>query len=409
MNHTKQDTKRVCLKSGAKYEPKPCQIPQFISRGFPEQGKQSQSMRTKKTLHSDASASASQAVEVSPPGRPSTQALPSSPPRKAKKSRKQKAVKRSLNMDTESESSSEDEDEASVMPLKLDASAPAFKPGNEALQLDPSASAFKPENEALQLDPCAPPFKPIIDHHSDDEDEDDIKVLALMHELDPSVPPFKLARSESDIFGLPPLDMPRIFLQEINKDTEAMDEDMPTQHDAPPELLRSIGKRPAPSITSSLKKFAKVPRLMDGGSSAHNVAHALVRTKSVCFVERPGSTDTLMWGGGNGGAPRPFVTPAVPDDESIPESPDVAPTWGGAARTPPFPGLPDAPPTPTKPATPPMPDAPPAPDVNAISFITSPESTEPPLNPASMNGTIRNLFRTADPGLGLAEFDNFDD
>ena len=316
------------------------------------------STRARKTPTLPAPKGPPDTVDVSPAGRPSTQTAVPSPPKK-KQSRKQKAVKRELNMDMESDSSS----------------------------------------------------------------EDDIKVLALMHKLDPSAPPFKLDRHESDIFDqLPPL--PGLLLQELNKnDKDAMDEDrqppeppVPSQDDpAPPELLRSIGKRPASSITSitsitsSLKKFAKAPRHMDGGSSAHNVAANLVRTKSVYF-RRP-EADSV---------------PASPE-ESVPETPDknAPPTWGGGSLLvldvpaitgfPDIPAVPDAPGIPDIPA---VPDAPDAPDVNAVSFITAPINiaaailpvpAKPPLHPDSMFGSIRNLFRAADPDLGLAEFDNFGD
>ena len=246
-----------------------------------------------------------------------------------------------------------------------------------------------------------------MDTESDSSSEDDIKVLALMHQLDPSVPPFKLARHD-DIMQLPPLDLPRFFLQEINKsDEDAMDEDArgkqpgPDPEDpGPPELLRSISKqprpdKPAPSITASLKKFAKVPRHMDGGSSAYN-ATPLVRTKSVCF-ERPGSS-------------APDIDAGLVRMNSV----CFEPTWGGGSLPP---GPPD---TPTKPPTPPTPGLPDAPDVNAVAFITEPAHiniaagilparARPPPNPDSMLGTIRNLFAAAAPDLGLAEFDNFGD
>ena len=326
-------------------------------------------MRTKRNLTMPASmispaspvsqtSPASQAVDLSPAQ--STQMTLSSPPKKRQTRKEKKAVKRALNMDTESDSSS----------------------------------------------------------------EEDIKVLALMHKLDPAAPPFKLDRRESDIFEkLPPL--PGLLLQELNKtDMDPMDQDqqppeppMTSEDDAgPPELLRSLGKRPAPSIpsiTSSLKKFAKPPRHMDGGSSAYN-ATRLARTKSVCFQRTRSPEATPTWGGGALALPDVLVTPTKPTTP-------VALAWGGGNGGPPRPFVvPDVlvtptkpPPTPPTPPTPGSPDVPP-PDVNACSPINIaaailPVPAKPPPNPDSLHGTIRNLFALTDPELGIAEFANFDD
>jgi hypothetical protein len=312
-------------------------------------------MRTKKALAmpvqpvqpaSTIAPDTAESVDVSPV-RPSTQ-LQQPPQHRKKATRREKAVKRELNMDTESDSS-----------------------------------------------------------------EDDVAVLALMHKLDPSVPPFKLDRSKSDIFDkLPPL--PGLLLQELNKAEDAMDEDIdlqaPHEDAGPPELLRSLGKRPAPSITSSLKKFTKAPRHMDGGSSVYN-ATPLVRTKSVCF-ERPGASASDVAAALDRLQSVCFKMQAVCSE----------PTWGGgsvlpATGLPDVPDLPAVPDTPTKPDTPPTPELPDAPDVNAVAFITAPApssapaSIPPPTKPAPtpdcLHGSTRNLFGAADPDL--SEFDNFDD